>query len=309
MQRACARSTHAVVARALLEGGRMWNHGQPTTGLRAAAAMATLLAATTLVACSAKSLPTGQTGAALACPPGRVPADEAAFHDPPSRAGKCSQSQLVDFRRTCFDPATADNADCVAWSSANQDCFGCAFSKGTDAEWGALVAFDLPGEVDFTNVGGCIAIVEPAQKTCATQVQAQLECELDACSSCSVAGADDQGQRDKSVDDLNGCFDAALTGPCQEVANAANECLGQLSPATAAMCGTMNDDLDALFAVMNGMCGDGSLIPPPPPPPDVDAGSDSGPDAGADPQADATPDAPEPGVSADGGAVDAAEGS
>jgi hypothetical protein len=227
------------------------------------------------------------------------------FVPPPVRAGKCNVSQLSDFRTACFEPATAGQTSCAAWTAANADCYRCAFSTSGDSTWGALVGVSLPGEVDFTNVGGCILVVSPQSRSCAEAVQAQLRCELAACEKCPVASSSTDDSRQGQVDALNACFDAASSQTCAPEANEATGCIAMLDATVQSTCVHSNDDLDDLFLVMDTMCGNGEDVVPPPS--GVDAGvADT--DAGAgdtDADVDASPggggDAGDAGVADEGG--------
>jgi hypothetical protein len=184
---------------------------------------------------------------------------------PPIAAGVCSVAQLSAFRSACFEPATANQADCSTWSAANTPCFDCAFSPGSADKWGALVAVSMPSEVDFTNVGGCIYAMSPtaSNKTCAQAVQAQLRCDIAACSQCPVADVAGSEARQEEVDGLNSCFDAANSGTCQTEATAALNCVANLSSNLQATCAQSNTNLDDLFLVMDTMCAAGGVTPGP----------------------------------------------
>jgi hypothetical protein len=219
--------------------------------LRCVAILAALVAC--VLACTQPKLdpPTS------ACAPSRVDS-VLAFVPPPNRAAKCTAGDLTQLRATCFDPATSDRTACAAWGAGHPGCFDCALSSEGDGEWGPLVAVDRGNEVDLSNVGGCIAVLSPANEACGEKVQAELQCILRACGRCEVAPAADYQERQADVESLNGCFDAALKGTCSSYAAASSACLSSVDPRVVATCQGADDSLDGLFAVLGVMCGDAS---------------------------------------------------
>jgi hypothetical protein len=179
------------------------------------------------------------------------------FVAPPLNTGECTAAQLAAYRAACFEPSTATQTECSAWSRANSGCFGCTFSSQNDSRWGALVAVEQPSEITFANIGGCVAAVSPKDQACGAAIQADLACMIASCQACAVDTTTDYTMRQAQVDVLNACYDSAQSGPCSAYAAAASSCQPRLESNVLATCENSNGTLDGLFAVMSTMCGGG----------------------------------------------------
>jgi hypothetical protein len=222
--------------------------------------------------------------AVAACVPADVSGFKPSYEPPPdvSPMGGCSTDQLDSLILACFDP-TATSAMCNAWVSAkkNEDCLHCWSGPVTAASWAPVIYSTTPGggQAIFVNTGGCIALSDPGQVTCAQNTEYALECVLAACSSsCPIP---DTGDTMAASNALNTCIDAAATGGCAAFATPANQCAAALDPGDAGEAGSAWDAGDAeadpaafcysadtnpkdLLRYLTLACGPGAKRSPPP---------------------------------------------
>jgi hypothetical protein len=160
---------------------------------------------------------------------------------PVANARQCTFPQISQYFDACESPA-AMGTDCTAWThdTANAACYACLSTDSTAMAYGALITFS---GLQFLNIGGCIALANPANpadQACAAAVLAQTECQTEACdarpgANCAVApGA--------SLDAYRSCTELAVACPtggcvCSAYDDAVGKCLGQLSSAATVACG------------------------------------------------------------------------
>jgi hypothetical protein len=105
---------------------------------------------------------------------------------PPTGAsqGACAAQDLSNLYAACFGASATDDT-CNSYQSNNPTCAACVLSASTDSSWGPVVVF---GDTTTINQPGCLALVDPAEGTCAQAAQAQTECEHALCDpSCPVS--------------------------------------------------------------------------------------------------------------------------
>jgi hypothetical protein len=125
----------------------------------------------------------------------------------------------------------------------------------------------MPGEVDFPNVGGCIATLG-GDEQCGRSVQLELQCLLNACGpACQVPLSVDDTVRRPAIFALNECFVEAQIGVCRDYSRAAANC-GPYDGGvvSGAQCFKLAIDVDTLFDTIRSTCGDRTV--------NADAGSD-----------------------------------
>jgi len=140
-----------------------------------------------------------------------------------------------------------------------------------------VVVYALPSETPFSNIGGCIAALEPLEASCGQTLQAELQCLVAHCSQCSIPFSAVGSERSAALGRLNGCFAVAQNKGCASEARAAATCLGAVTGRSAIArdtCALMNRNLDSFLQAVSFMCGYGAVD-------DIDAGA-TVPDASAD---------------------------
>src|SRR5215472_19049032 len=188
--------------------------------LRLAALLAVFLAIPTVafLACSTSTSPERilsndgggplpETGPPL--PPPCGPSDLSSFsasYKPPigPNLGVCSDAQLTNLLADCFQ-SNSTRATCSVWldDPNNLPCFNCWRGPVTSPMWAPFVYANSPGETDYINIGGCVALADPSALSCGQAIQAELECELAGClTACPVPSpqAQDAGTADAAAD-------------------------------------------------------------------------------------------------------------
>jgi hypothetical protein len=122
----------------------------------------------------------GDGPVATGCP---APADISswmapALHPAKTSPSACTAQDLSDYDGACLNNATRTQAACTAFATSRATCLACLESKYTDMTWGPLVSYS--GVVNL-NLGGCVAIVDPAGAACAQKVQDYDQCVHTAC--------------------------------------------------------------------------------------------------------------------------------
>ncbi len=222
-------------------------------------------------------------------------------------AGACSDAQLTSLVASCFTK-TSSFAMCNAWlhDPNNQTCFGCWQGPVSAAMWAPFVYARTPGETDYVNIGGCVALADPAQLACGQAIQAEFECEMQAClNACPIpaepspsadggeGGAPDAGTFDAAVvegavQNLYACFNYVDQTGCSRYVQAVAACAPALEDAgPAAFCFVANNDTNALKQLFTLACGGAPADGGPPP--------DAADGAASDAPADAALDAPDGG--------------
>jgi hypothetical protein len=144
--------------------------------------------------------------------------------DPPS--SDCTPAIVDQILYTCFNASPdASMSACMSLIAmpAYSTCLGCmqdesvtpAMDQTASATWGAIIFLSASmGNVGFYNLGGCVAALDPssAGQACATALEANVECLLSSCSSCSFSSLD------AGIADFEACEGEAEpmtgTGPC-----------------------------------------------------------------------------------------------
>ncbi len=182
----------------------------------------------------------------------------------------CTTAQIADYTTMCFDTVSADHTACSAFlaSAANQSCAGCLVGAPGAAVQQPIVSVTLSdGVLPTSNVGGCIAALDPSQAACGEATAASDQCALAQCAGCSGSTF--------SVDQLDECLTvAAYDDGCMALQTAEDSCQTALPPGSAgrsclyfygAPSNEMLDDAFILYA--SAVCG-GAVA--------TDAGSDAG---------------------------------
>ncbi len=178
--------------------------------------------------------------------------------------GTCTDTQLNDLIAACFDSQQASAAACGAWEHdpANQACAACWLGPVTATKsWAPFLYADNPGETDYINIGGCVALADPSNVTCGKAVQAELQCELKAClQQCTVPAFSADAGNASRVEDassaLYACYSAADQGGCQSYASAASACAAGIEDGgTSAFCFAANKDSGSLLQLFQLACG------------------------------------------------------
>ncbi len=172
----------------------------------------------------------------------------------------------------CFDTVSADHAACSAFlaGAANQSCAGCLVGAPGAAVQAPIVSVTLSdGVLPTSNVGGCIAALDPSQAACGEATAASDECALAQCAGCSGSTF--------SVDQLDECLTvAAYDDGCMALQTAEDSCQTALPPGSAgrsclyfygAPSNEMLDDAFILYA--SAVCGGAVAVA-------SDAGGDAG---------------------------------
>jgi hypothetical protein len=224
--------------------------------------------------------------------------------------GPCEPGSVKEFKPTpitpVVSPACSDTNDiapfvgycysdagepgCVAWKilAANiacvADCLNTVYGAGTAApgdaipkagpHWGPTFAVNNPGESDWLNVGGCVAVADPSKEgqACATALTNAFECEYYACVAvpgCSVP--DYPASAQPRLKALQSCFSAADKGACASYASAATNACASIADGgdapdagpdagdagSAAFCFRAATDTAALTTMLTQQCGGG----------------------------------------------------
>ena len=195
----------------------------------------------------------------VTCLPGDVSTFAATWHPPVGPfLGACKDTQIALLIAACFDPKSTQ-ATCDAWLSApsNSTCEACWAGPYTAQEWAPFLYTDNPGQADYVNVSGCVALVDPQETQCAHV----LECDVAAClANCPVPSGPENAAQTAAVNALFSCFQTAEAGGCKMLAQQASSCLppdagADAGPAT--FCYNAASDPGALGKYFSLVCGHG----------------------------------------------------
>ncbi len=196
-------------------------------------------------------------------PPACGPADVSAFvpvWDPPvgPDEGACTDAQLAGLITACF-AAFATSANCTAWEDepANLGCLGCWSGPETASRWAPYLYVNNPGETDYLNIAGCVALADPSNLVCAESLQAALQCEFAAClGPCPVPNNATPDQTAAAEQALTSCYDRSDKGGCEALVNAASACAEGLEDGgPAAFCFRAGQQTSALNQFFTLACG------------------------------------------------------
>jgi len=101
--------------------------------------------------------------------------------------GACSSTQLEELYKRCeFDSPSYDALLCRAYQvdPANAACARCVYTVEGDPAWGPVVV--LRDRSRYTNIGGCIALVDgdKSDASCGANYWARVFCDAAACDYC-----------------------------------------------------------------------------------------------------------------------------
>jgi hypothetical protein len=201
--------------------------------------------------------------AAGTCSPGDVSSFTSMWTPPVGpHTGACHEDELTQLVMDCFDPTAATATACSAWfaDGGNTACAKCVAGPVTATTWTPLIYSSNPGESDYINVPGCVALADPFHAPCAHAIEAQFSCELAACeANCPVpqaAGA----LHDAAIKNLGDCFAAADVGGCNMLANEALACASPLLDGGASsFCFSADSDAVSLGRFLDLACGPGPM--------------------------------------------------
>jgi hypothetical protein len=191
------------------------------------------------------------------------PADVAAFvptWDPPTgpHLGACTEAQLQALISACFS-AFATEENCTAWEEepANQACLGCWSGPVTATRWAPYLYVNNPGETDYVNVAGCVALADPDKLPCAEALEAAFQCELAAClGPCPVPNIGTPEQIETAEEALGDCQDRSDQGGCEALVAQGTACGVPLEDAgPAAFCFLTGRQTTALLQLFALVCG------------------------------------------------------
>jgi hypothetical protein len=172
--------------------------------------------------------------------------------------GACTAAQLAGLVAACFAAfATVDN--CTAWEEepSNLGCLGCWAGPITASRWAPYLYANNPGETDYLNVAGCVALADPTAVPCAKELASALECELALClPSCPVPNAASPEEVATAENALGRCYDKVDDGRCRAFAASASACAGPLEDAgPASFCFAASSNTNALLEFFSLACG------------------------------------------------------
>ncbi len=154
----------------------------------------------------------GTPGTVITC----ANAGTAAFHPAVGAAGDCTAAEISTFDTDCVAAGTTTTTCSGIQSAISATCYACLDTQLSDGAWGVLIENPAGGGIVQLNAGGCYA--RQGDALCATALEAQLECEDDACAS----------QTD--IDSFNTCQSNADTTTCAcQVQNSSTACALVLS--------------------------------------------------------------------------------
>ncbi len=218
---------------------------------------------------------TGDVGTPpLTCSPGDVSHFVPAWHPPIGPyTGACTSTQYDSLFQVCFGPS-ASQTDCTKWimDTNNYGCLSCWATPVTAQLWAPFLYALNPGESDYVNKAGCVALTDPNAVSCAQAMEAEFSCDLAAClTDCPIPKDPSSPLRMDALNALYECLYQMNTGADSTVCGAfsaqATQCAGSLPPSTD-YCFTIDTDPAALRRYFELACGS--------PPPPMDAGSPDG---------------------------------
>ncbi len=138
----------------------------------------------------------------------------------------CTTAQVSAIVSACFiadldggADASAAACEAIITSPSYSTCFDdCIYTTTTATPWGALVQLENPGPTTYFDTGECVSALDPSTtgQACASDLEAELQCLLFACStSCPVPADTDPGYA-AAENALDACFSlaASTTGVC-----------------------------------------------------------------------------------------------
>jgi hypothetical protein len=184
-------------------------------------------------------------------------------------AGACTNMQLVELMDACFAALSTQEA-CSAWEAdpGNAGCLGCWAGPETAATWAPYLFLTNPGQSDYLNVSGCIALADPGEMACAETLQAALECEFASCiGSCPIPTMGSVASIQVAHNQLDDCYDNSDMAGCKTLVSSGNACAATVADSGAAFCFVASMQVPALLQFFTLACG----MPP-------DAGADAAPE-------------------------------
>jgi hypothetical protein len=213
------------------------------------------------------------------CSPGSLTSFTPAYNLPVGPyKGMCSAYQLAKAVSLCFGPMAKRGTDCDGFVNdpENAACVACALGPWTGSTWPPILYADTGAEL-FPDIGGCIALADPSQLTCAEAFEYGTECELTACQAACPIPTSTNSPFESCVKEADG--DA---GPCASYAQKVTSCEAALqsdagtSPATFCL-GMLSTEssvvADAVTRYLALACGAGPVVDAGSPPPPMEGGS------------------------------------
>ena len=155
---------------------------------------------------------------------------------PAVAAGSCSGAELSLVYSLCLG-SSATMQSCAVAANDYFECYKCLHSRITDATWGPWLD---TGSIQFLNTGGCIALLDPANQTCATAFESIEQCEAAACAPCSY----------------DACWPIVDNGECAGYATTAHACAAAVPTGDpASVCTDWTTFEDGFMAIADIFCG------------------------------------------------------
>lgn len=184
-------------------------------------------------------------GPLTGCAPANVSSFVPQWKSPATHATVCSGA-LVESVLTCIFDDTANPTTCKALlaDAANKPCQDCLLTPATAPHPGPLV---IDANIATLDISGCIALEGDA--ACGAKYQAARDCASAACVD-NCPGFDTA-----SLQDLQRCENAALSGGCAAYAGPAKCADAALAPdGGAARCGEGNNFLETAIVLGKLFC-------------------------------------------------------
>lgn len=157
----------------------------------------------------------------------------------------CTDAQITGYVTQCLDPSLPDATACLAWKAVpeNAACLAsCPVVSDVGAtSWGPYVRAGSPGTLNFTDIGACVALMDPSStgQACAAALETLLQCEVAACAgSCPIEAADSGADAGAIYDEkvaLIYCTYAADSAECATQVKAVTDCVPNVA-ASARFC-------------------------------------------------------------------------
>jgi hypothetical protein len=172
--------------------------------------------------------------------------------------GACTSIQLEALVTDCF-AAFASSATCDPWENdpANAACLGCWSGAATASRWAPYLYVNSPGETDYLNVAGCVALADPGALSCARSLEAALECDFAAClQACPIPTTSTLAGLQMAQAALDECYDRADQGGCKTFVDEATACAAPLQDGGAAsFCFLASRQTPSLLQFFTLACG------------------------------------------------------
>ena len=143
--------------------------------------------------------------------------------------GLCTLEEITESYNACDGEGSSGPA-CAAFVEAHGPCFNCINTSFGDARSGPLI--NLSNGVALNNLGGCLALLEPCNLSCAKAINARLACEAAAC-------VDNCGTNEGNFDNCTAAADECAPDGCLayvEDANCANTIADQFDRHPGSVC-------------------------------------------------------------------------